>query len=357
MASKLPRGLQVHSSKYQNNVIEQDHRRIEILDRIAPLEALVEPWTELWSCARFATPFQHPAWILAFYRELAVREPRILAAWQGQQLAMLAPFYLWRTAGGPALILAGNGVSDYLDALVRPGTEPCAVKATRIFMAESGSEWCVADFRDLDPKASLCLLPWPGTASDTTLREEGCPRLALRSRHLEDALAPASKGLRRDLERAARKLAGEGRLGISTASPDTLTADYEQLVRLHTARWQAVGAPGIFNADYHRRFFQAAFAGLARAGILRLFVIRLNGEPIAATCGFLHHRHYYHFIAGYDPHWSHLSLGSFAVYVAVRAAVSEGAGCFDFLRGKEAYKYRWGARDYQTYRRRIRRNA
>jgi CelD/BcsL family acetyltransferase involved in cellulose biosynthesis len=268
---------------------------------------------------------------------------------------MLAPFYLWRTADGPAaLILAGNGVSDYLDALVQPGAEPCATEAIRVFTDQSGSEWTTADLRDLDTQASLFLLPWPGADSDTKLHEVGCPRLALPSRRLEDALATASKSLRRDLDHAGRKLAGAGRLEISSASPDAFTADYEELVRLHTARWQAAGEPGIFRADYHRRFFHAAFAGLARAGILRLFVVRLNGEPIAATCGFLHHGHYYHFIAGYDPGRSHLSLGSFAVYVALRAAVNEGAECFDFLRGKEAYKYRWGARDYQTYRRQLR---
>jgi CelD/BcsL family acetyltransferase involved in cellulose biosynthesis len=133
-----------------------------------------------------------------------------------------------------------------------------------------------------------------------------------------------------------------------------LTADYEQLVRLHTARWQGAGAPGIFGADHYRRFFRTAFAGLGRAGLLRLFLVRLNGEPIAATCGFLHRDRYYHFIAGYEPRWSHLSLGSFAVYVALQAAVGEGASCFDFLRGREAYKYRWGARDHQTCRRFIR---
>ncbi|MBV9999962.1 MAG: GNAT family N-acetyltransferase [Verrucomicrobia bacterium] len=336
-------------------MIPANRHRVEILDQIAPLEDLVEPWTELWSCARFATPFQHPAWILAFYRELAIPEPRILAAWQGPRLKVLAPFYLWRTADGPAsLILAGNGVSDYLDALVRPGAEPCAAEAIRVFMARSGSEWTTADFRDLDPQASLCLLPWPGAVSDAKLPEEGCPRLALGSRRLDDALATASKRLRRDLERARRKLDDEGLLEVSVAGPDTLISDYAELVALHTARWQTAGGPGIFGADYHRRFFRAAFAGLMRAGLLRLFVIRLNGEPIAATCGFLHHGHYYHFIAGYDPRWSHLSLGSFAVYVALRAAVNEGAACFDFLRGKEAYKYRWGARDHQTYRRQLR---
>ena len=305
-------------------------RRLEILDQIASLEALVAPWTELWSCARFTTPFQHPAWILAFYRELAIQEPRILAAWHGSQLAMLAPFYLWRTADRPAaaLILAGNGVSDYLDALMRPGAEPCAAEAIRIFMDQSGPEWTTADFRDLDPQASLCLLPWPGAVTDTKVPEEGCPRLALPSSRLEDALATASKSLRRDLERAECKLAAAGRLEISSTGPDALTPNYEELVRLHAMRWQAAGEPGIFRADFHRRFFHPAFAGLARAGILRLFVVRLNGEPIAATCGFLHRRHYYHFIAGYDPRWAHLSMGSFAVYVALRAAVAEGAECF-----------------------------
>ena len=220
-------------------------------------------------------------------------------------------------------------------------------------MAQSKWEWSSADFRDLDPEASLYLLPWPGAVSDAKLPEEGCPRLALSSRHLEDALAAASKGIRRDAERAARTLAREGPPEISAASPDTFQADYEELVRLHTARWQALGEPGIFATDYHHRFFRAAFAGLVREGILRLFVVRLHGEPIAAACGFLHRRHYYHFIAGYDPRRSHLSLGSFAVYVALRAAVSEGAECFDFLRGRESYKYRWGARDHQTYRRRL----
>jgi hypothetical protein len=38
---------------------------------------------------------------------------------------------------------------------------------------------------------------------------------------------------------------------------------------------------------------------------------------------------------------------------AVRAAIDEGAAEFDFLRGREAYKYRWGARDLLTYRRRL----
>jgi len=41
---------------------------------------------------------------------------------------------------------------------------------------------------------------------------------------------------------------------------------------------------------------------------------------------------------------------------AISEAMREKAGCFDFLRGAEPYKYAWGAHDLHTYRRTIRRS-
>jgi len=38
-------------------------------------------------------------------------------------------------------------------------------------------------------------------------------------------------------------------------------------------------------------------------------------------------------------------VGRALVGRAIELAVDEGASCFDFLRGAEPYKYRWGARD------------
>ncbi|MBV9489049.1 MAG: GNAT family N-acetyltransferase, partial [Verrucomicrobia bacterium] len=284
--------------------------RIEVVDRVSRLRTLVEPWTELWACARFSTPFQHPGWILAFYDELRVQEPRILLLWKGKQLVMLAPFYLWKTGDRSTLVLAGNGVSDYLDILVRPANQRSAATALGAFTANA--EWEVADLRDLDARAALCRIPWPATASDSTFAEQGCPRLALPKR-LEDALASVSRAIRRDLERAKRKLIKMGALDVTATDLTTLPADYNQLVSLHTLRWQSAGSPGIFGTDYYRRFFLAAFTGLARAGLLRLLTIRLDGKPIAVTCGFAQRRHYYHFITGYDPEWSSLSPGTLAV--------------------------------------------
>ncbi len=62
----------------------------------------------------------------------------------------------------------------------------------------------------------------------------------------------------------------------------------------------------------------------------------------------------YYYLGGFDPDYAALSPGALLVGHAIEAAVREGAVAFDFLRGREAYKRRWGARDTPTYCRRLR---
>jgi CelD/BcsL family acetyltransferase involved in cellulose biosynthesis len=62
----------------------------------------------------------------------------------------------------------------------------------------------------------------------------------------------------------------------------------------------------------------------------------------------------YFYIGGFDPDRAALSPGALLLGHAIEAAVREGAVAFDFLRGREAYKLRWGARDTHTHRRRLR---
>ena len=48
---------------------------------------------------------------------------------------------------------------------------------------------------------------------------------------------------------------------------------------------------------------------------------------------------------GWDPRWARHSMGSVLTYQAIRLAAERGARTFDFLRGAEPYKYRFGAVD------------
>jgi CelD/BcsL family acetyltransferase involved in cellulose biosynthesis len=59
------------------------------------------------------------------------------------------------------------------------------------------------------------------------------------------------------------------------------------------------------------------------------------------------------YLGTFDPAAGKLSPGVLAVAHGVDCAAARGSPLFDFLRGAEAYKYRWGARDLTTLHRRV----
>jgi CelD/BcsL family acetyltransferase involved in cellulose biosynthesis len=99
---------------------------------------------------------------------------------------------------------------------------------------------------------------------------------------------------------------------------------------------------------------------LLRQGLLRLHALRLDGA-ITATLHALADRpgiagrRVYFYLGGFDPRFAALSPGALLLAHAIEEAAREGAAGFDFLRGGETYKYRWGARDTQVLHRRLRR--
>src|SRR5690606_17575299 len=88
---------------------------------------------------------------------------------------------------------------------------------------------------------------------------------------------------------------------------------------------------------------------LASAGFLRLLVLRLDGEPVAAYYGFVAKGRASYYIGGFDPAHAALGPGTLLIGQAIEDAHGEGCHAFDFLSGREGYKYLWGARDEPTF--------
>ena len=69
--------------------------------------------------------------------------------------------------------------------------------------------------------------------------------------------------------------------------------------------------------------------------------------------GFRHRRCASYYLSGFNPASSYYRVGTFLLAHAITSAMREGADIFDFLRGGEAYKYDWGARNKWNQRRLI----
>jgi CelD/BcsL family acetyltransferase involved in cellulose biosynthesis len=127
---------------------------------------------------------------------------------------------------------------------------------------------------------------------------------------------------------------------------DTL---FSQLLDLHRRRWQARDEPGMLSGPLEP-FHREVVRRFQTNGLLRLYALYLDDAPAAAFYGFATPRRTVFYVGGFDPRFERFSPGMLVIAHAIQRALVEGAAEFDFLRGAEAYKYRWGAIDRELYR-------
>ena len=143
------------------------------------------------------------------------------------------------------------------------------------------------------------------------------------------------------LRRAERLGAG----GWEAATAGSLDEMLDALFALHAARWATRGEPGVLADGTVRAFHREAAASLLAAGLLRLWGLRLAGRWAVVFYGFADRHRLHAYLGGYDPALPHPGLGALAIGHAIREAAAEGLAEVHFLRGREAYKYAWGAVD------------
>ena len=173
------------------------------------------------------------------------------------------------------------------------------------------------------------------------------PYIDLRGLDWDGYLAGRSSSFRKKLRQRERKLTEGRKVSDRSATPETLEADLEAFFALHESRWQggsSLDAPGAkaFLGDFAR-----AAAG---RGWLRLRLLEVDGDPVAAFLGWRLGPTYTFYQSGYDPKWHELSVGMALLIRTIQSAIEEGATEFDMLLGTEDYKRRFqnAGRDVQT---------
>jgi CelD/BcsL family acetyltransferase involved in cellulose biosynthesis len=159
----------------------------------------------------------------------------------------------------------------------------------------------------------------------------------------------------RDVRQAHSRSEGLGIRLIETADLDTLDAALDDLFRLHEKRWQERGEEGVLADPGVREFHREAARAFSKAGMLRLYRLRIGGTAAGIYYGFHRKDRAYAYLGGFAPEMTRLSLGAQLLDHAIRAAIAEGAREFHFLRGGESYKYAWGAVDRLNISRTFRR--
>ncbi len=319
---------------------------LEVVRSPARLRELEPEWSGLHRRAGNAAPFLHPAWLLPWWDFSGSGELLCVALHAGGRLTGLAPLFLHEWEGRRQVTLLGTGVSDRLGLLAEAAHQPALGEAVARVLAAEKDRWDLCDFQDL---GSDCGLPcWEGLQLS---REPQCvcAEAALPA-GADEWLDGLPHGLRRNLRRYREKLeaAGDARFEQPPA-PEGM----DDLLRLHTARWNGRGESGML-AGAAGRFHRAAVDGMTAIGMARCFRISLDGRPAAVLYGFRTGARFWSYQTGFDPALAAFSPGSLVLEHAITSLIAEGVSEFDFLRGDEEYKRQWGAQPYHSYRLRIR---
>ena len=313
------------------------------------LDFLRADWLALWKRSSTATPFQSPDWLIPWWRHFGIGQLFVLAVTNETRLVGLAPLFITNTR---SLSLLGTGISDYLDLLLDDRVCNDAAAAIFAHLCEHRNAWDECDFQNLRHTSPLLTMKSCAGFSERLQEQNFCPVVLLPA-SAQRYLDSLSHQLRHNLDYYQRRLATLGDVEIECAGEHNFGELFDAFVKLHEARWQMNSMPGVLCDENVRSFHPEAATGFLASGALRLYALRINGRIIASLYGFHHAARTYYYLGGFDPEFKQYSPGTVLVAHAITEAIREGAREFDFLRGREDYKYRWGAVDRIIYRKRV----
>lgn len=307
-------------------------------------------WRSLWESDPRATPFQSPAWLLNWWRCFGAGRLWVISIRNNGTLIGLLPCAIQRDAdtGRRRVVLMGTGPSDYLDILLSPGEEAIAIPALARFLIEQSHEWDTCDFQELREDSPLLHLSLPAGWHDQHETQSTCLVLPLPGT-IDEWHESLSPGFLHELRHAALRAESRGELIYEKASPQNFSELFHTLVDLHEQRCEETFGSGV-GKDLSPLLYRAGSEMFAHDE-LELHGLRLGGNIIAATFGMRSRNSVYYFLGGFDPNQARISPGSLLLLHVIEASLQGGAKRFDFLRGDEPYKFRWGARGHPNQRR------
>jgi len=317
-------------------------------------DALRDQWDALLPTAITPYPFQSIGWAEAWYHTLGGdANPRILAIRDEiGALIGVAPLAVRQTALGRTVqLMGGDDVTDYLDIVAAERDVQRVWAAVADHLLRVRETWDAIDLH--------CVPQWSlshATVEDLLatampvriVQEEVCPVVRLGG-SFEMYLRGLPKKERHEIKRKARNFerdAPSGTLRILTARDDALDAlpDFFRLHRLSAPDKERFLTPAV------EHFFRAMTAAMADVGWLRLYLLDIDDAPVAAMYTFAADGRLLVYNSGFDPAFARISIGMVLTAMVIEDAANSGLMLCDFLRGNEAYKYRFGASDTPIWR-------
>lgn len=316
--------------------------RLETVTELSDVQALAGPWNALFDrCSDRASVFQSHQWVFAVLEaEQLSLEPRILLAWDGDELVGVAPFVVAQRFGARTLRWVGGTRAVYGDVLTAPGYD--------------AKVWLRRAFADLTSKNEVHTALFENVREDAVVYpflqdvardygEVSAPYLDLSSHQdFTSWKKSLSKSTRKGRNRRLRDLEGVGQVGFEFATGSSAHRDRVRELFSMKKTWAENNS--VISRTIGDENFEALVERLvcaANGEPCRVSTLFLDDRPIAIEIGFVVGPRYMSYLGAYDPEFSDFSPGALQLERTVEACFQEGLETFDLLPPGDDYKRSW----------------
>lgn len=269
----------------------------------------------------------------------------LVTAHEEEKLIGIAPLFTAEYENQPALLLNGSiEISDYLDLIVRADDHARFLSGLLDFLASHLADgWSRLDWYNLpDDSPTLAALKAESAHRGWTHHEEvyrPTPRIALNG-DFDEYLSRVEKKQRHEIRRKMRR-AAESELNVRFVLVDPST-DIEP--ELDTFFDLMVHDPG--KADFlhpaMREQMSAILHAAHKEGYLWLGFLEIDGVKTASSLNFDYNGKLWGYNSGVSRAHMELSPGWVLLSHIIQWCCENKRHEFDFMRGDEEYKYRFG---------------
>ncbi|MBN2118841.1 MAG: GNAT family N-acetyltransferase [Anaerolineales bacterium] len=307
-------------------------------------------WNALAGQSIADTPFARYEYLCEWWQTLGGGEWEnaelvLVSATEDDRLIGVAPLFVAEYDGPRALMLIGSiEISDYLDLIVRAEDLPRFLSGLLDFLESSRpASWSALDWYNLpDDSPTLAALKAEAEKRGWTHHEEiahPVPRILLNG-SFEDYLSRIDKKQRHEIRRKMRR-AAESEKGVrfyvvdGTADIDKEIDDFFDLMV------QDPGKKKFLHPAMHEQM-TVTIQNAHAQGYLWLGFLEVEGAKAAASLNFDYKNKLWGYNSGVGSEHKELSPGWVLLAHVIQWCCENGRSEFDFMRGDEEYKYRFG---------------
>jgi CelD/BcsL family acetyltransferase involved in cellulose biosynthesis len=326
-------------------------------------EISLESWNHLLSESITNVPFLRYEYIQTWWEhrgggEWKEAELLLISATENGQLIGIAPLFLTEYDGRPTLMLVGSiEISDYLDLIVRPADLPRFITGLLDFIASNqSSAWSALDWYNLpDTSPTLTALKAESESRGWTFTQEvyhPTPYIPIPG-DFETYLASIDKKQRHEIRRKMRRAAESGIVRFyivdGSSNIDSGINDFFDLMVQDPSKAN-------FLHPAMRTQMTAILQTAHKQGYLWLAFLEVDGVKTAASLNFDYRGKLWGYNSGVGSGHKELSPGWVLLANVIQWCCENNRHEFDFMRGDEEYKYRFGAVNRFVIRARVKRS-